>query len=298
MNAKKILIFGKNGQLARSFEQTEPQSNPVRLLRLGSQQVDFLNQPDFDMILSQYKPDIAINCAAFTDVDGAEKETEKAQLLNAKMPANLAQSCAKLDIALIHFSTDFVFDGNAGKPYDETDKSAPQTSYGYTKWQGEEAILNTDAKALILRTSWLYSPFGSNFVTKMLDLGAKNKALRVVHDEFGSPTNALDLAIAVWQLIEDWKADQPAKLYHLAGEGHASRFEFAEHIFDCARSLDWPFPKTLSPISKSEFTSVAPRPTDSRLDCKRIEKDHAIRLPHWREGVLRTVQQIASRNGN
>lgn len=273
-----ILVTGANGQLG----------NELRLIlkdKATYVDVDNLDITDAKAVAKFCDPKkfaLIINCAAYTAVDKAEEEKELAEQINVKGPKNLAQT----GIALIHISTDYVFDGNSCKPYIETDITNPQSIYGKTKAQGEQTILETAKTAIIIRTSWLYSTFGNNFLKTMRRLGAEKESLNVVFDQIGTPTYARDLAQAIVDIIPNMKIGTKA-IYHYSNEGVCSWYDFATAImgmsdFDCE----------VFPIESKDYPTAAKRPFYSVLNKAKIKKDFGIKIQHWAMSLSDCIRDL------
>jgi dTDP-4-dehydrorhamnose reductase len=244
--------------------------------------------------LTKLHPDIVINAAAYTNVDGAETEAEKAFAVNATGPANLARSCARHQIPLMHVSTDFVFDGTQQHPYRETDPIAPLGVYGQSKALGEEKIRIALAEHIIVRTAWLYGINGHNFVKTMLKLAQEKTQIKVVNDQYGSPTAASDLADALLQIAirlhknskNDWGT------YHYCGQGITTWYEFAENILALAKPHMSLRTKQIEPITTADWAASVKRPQFSALDCRRITAHFGIHPKPWRLSLKTTLDQI------
>ncbi|MFW7266465.1 dTDP-4-dehydrorhamnose reductase [Gluconacetobacter sp. Hr-1-5] len=286
-----ILVVGRSGQLATA------------LARAGRSDIHCLGRPDIDFdrpetlaaAFAALSPALVVNAAAWTAVDAAESDPEGAARANRDGPALLARLCAERGIPLIHVSTDYVFDGTKGAPYVETDLISPRTVYGRSKAEGERAILAAHDRAIILRTAWVYSPHGRNFVRTMLNAGAKNPVLRVVGDQHGNPTSADDLADAILAIIdrigrEGWHDDY-AGLFHAVGSGETTWHGLAVAALRNAAKAGQPMPEVLA-IATADWPTPAVRPRDSRLDCTRLHDVFGIRLPDWRDGVARSVARL------
>jgi dTDP-4-dehydrorhamnose reductase len=237
--------------------------------------------------------DIVINGAAYTAVDKAESEPDLAHRINAGSVAALAEACAKRDVPVLHLSTDYVFDGTKPAPYVETDATNPLNVYGRTKLAGEIALRAAQPEHLILRTSWVYSAFGANFVKTMLRLGAEREELRIVDDQIGAPTAAGEIAAACLVLAERVGAGpEPAwGTYHLTASGETSWFGFARAIFDIA--APWAGLKArLAPIPTSAYPTPARRPTNSRLDCSKLAHAFGLSLRPWREPLIEVLAEL------
>jgi dTDP-4-dehydrorhamnose reductase len=235
-----------------------------------------------------------VNAAAYTAVDAAEDNELAAYRANRDAPAELARLCNAAGIPLIHISTDYVFDGRKGAPYVETDAPSPQCVYGASKLAGERAVLMSCPSAVVVRTSWVYSPIGKNFVRTMLSISENNASIRVVADQIGCPTSAQDLADAVLGIaahLLDGARDRCAGIYHAAGSGAATWHEFATVIFAAAARHGRGAPR-VEPIPTHEWPTKAVRPPDSRLDCGKLAAVFGLRLPPWRDSVARTVSTI------
>ncbi|WMS41035.1 dTDP-4-dehydrorhamnose reductase [Acuticoccus sp. MNP-M23] len=283
----KALVIGRNGQVAQALVERAAGTG-IAVDARGRPDVDLADPATLAPALDDARPDIVINAAAYTAVDAAESDEAAAHALNAAGPGALAALCAERGLPLIHLSTDYVFDGKSDRPYREDDPVGPQGAYGRTKLAGEELVAASGARALILRTAWVYSPFGGNFVKTMLRVGKERDALRVVADQFGNPTSALDIADGVLALAK--RADQwgdGAQIYHMVGAGETSWHGFAEGIFALA-----PFSPSVEGITTAEYPTPAKRPANSRLETARLAADHNVALPHWRESLPGVVARI------
>ncbi len=246
-------------------------------------------------LLRRLRPDYVVNAAAYTAVDRAESEPEAAQAINAIAPGRLAQACAETGIGLIHFSTDYVFDGRGARPYREDDATAPLNVYGRSKLDGERAVAASGARHLILRTAWVYAAtHGQNFLRTMLRVGAQREELRVVADQRGSPTPTWLLADAVARILERGIADSGVR--HLAAAGETSWHGFAEAIFAeaVARGLLARAPRVTA-IATADYPTPAQRPAYSVLDTRRLRSEYALDLPDWREGLRQAFDRSGSR---
>ena len=285
----KVLVIGRNGQVAQALAERAPHFG-VAVDARGRPEVDLVDTKRLAATLDEAAPDLVVNAAAYTAVDKAESEEDAAYALNAEGPGGLAGLCAGRGLPLIHLSTDYVFDGTLDRPYVEDDPVSPQSAYGRTKLAGERLIAQSGADALILRTAWVYSPFGGNFVKTMLRVGAERPALNVVADQFGNPTSALDIADGILALAkrrEHW--GKGVRTYHMVGSGETSWHGFAEGIFALA-----PFSPEVHAIPTSEYPTPAKRPANSRLNCTRLAEEHQITLPDWRESLPAVVTRILS----
>ncbi len=295
----RILVIGHTGQLATALRET---SLPAgwHLRTLGRPALDLCDAEAIAAVLTNDAPDVIINTAAYTAVDAAEENAEAAFALNHDAPARLARACARHAIPLIHISSDYVFAGNKGAPYTENDPPEPVSIYGRSKRAGEMAIRESGATHLIIRTAWLFSPYGHNFLRTILRLAEKGAPLHIVADQRGTPTCALHLAAALIALLARWHAEPETfpwnRTWHLAGAGHATWFELATAIMRAAPDFGLPS-VPIQAIATTEYPAKAPRPPDSRLDCSAIDRALGIRLPPWREGVIASLQHLVSREG-
>jgi dTDP-4-dehydrorhamnose reductase len=284
-----ILVTGGAGQLATALAAS-PGVN-----RVGRPNFDFDHPDTIEATFRAAAPRIVVNAAAYTAVDAAENDSDAAWRANRDGPAILARLCAEADIPLIHISTDYVFDGTKPDPYTETDPVAPQGVYGASKLAGEQAVIAAGAKAIILRTAWVYAATGKNFVRTMLAAGKARDRLTVVADQHGCPTTAADLGDAILAIIAhlDTTGWQPAYkgIFHAAGSGATTWFGLAVATFEEAARHGAKVPE-VAPIMTADWPTPAKRPANSRLDCTRLHDVFGIRLPHWRDSLTRTVDSI------
>jgi len=280
----KILLCGEQGQLARELQ--ERFTGPGELIVMGRARLD-LTQPDqIRQQVRQVAPDLIINAAAYTAVDQAQSEPELAFAINATGPGVLAEAAALLDVPLIHYSTDYVFDGNKHAPYVESDATNPLGVYGESKLAGEQAVAAAHAQHLILRTSWVYSTHGRNFLLTMQRLLQEKPELRVVADQIGAPTWAGSIARSTLELIERWQDRQAGAwgTYHLTAQGETSWFGFAQAIGNALLEQGKPC-ATLLPIPSSDYPTPAARPLNSRLDCSRLQREWGVSQPDWQTAL-------------
>lgn len=287
----KILVTGGSGQLAVSLENL----GQGCVIRVGRPEFDFDRPQTIAAAIAKYHPEVVVNAAAWTAVDLAETEKDGAARANDSGPAELAKACAVAGIPLIHVSTDYVFSGDKGSPYLETDPVSPETVYGSTKAAGEQAVLAANPRSVILRTSWVYSAHGKNFVRTMINAGAKNPQLKVVGDQSGNPTSSDDLAQAIFDIIakieaEGWK-DSYAGIYHASGQGEATWHGLAVTTLEEAAKHGQAMPEVLA-IRTQDWPTPAKRPQDSRLDCGKLERVFGVKLPEWRDSVAHTVRKL------
>ena len=289
--AAPILVTGGNGQLATSLLETGDE----RIRRVGRPEFDF-DQPDtIEEVFEAYLPSIVVNAAAHTAVDLAEKEPEASARANHTGPQRLAELCAEAGIPLIHVSTDYVYDGRKGAPYVETDPTAPGGVYGRTKREGEEAVLAANPQTIILRTSWVFSPYGKNFIKTMLGAQLKTNKLKVVADQHGSPTSAPDLAQAIMAIIRriETVGFDPswAGIYHASNSGTTTWHGLATATFEEAERHGRIMPEVAA-ITTADWPTPAARPADTRLDCEKLERVFGVRLPDWRPSLARAVDEV------
>jgi dTDP-4-dehydrorhamnose reductase len=292
----RILQFGTIGQLGLELIRlAEHEGVDLRVVTL--EEADFTKPADVMRAVEQASGiDVVVNAAAYTAVDKAENEEALANAINADAVGVLASACAARGLPLIHVSTDYVYDGEKPVPYVETDPTNPLSVYGRTKLAGEDAIRESGVRHVILRTSWVYSAFGANFVKTMLRLGAEREELRVVDDQYGSPTAAGDLASAILAIAKRLAGAPAAEqfgTFHYTGAGATTWRGFAEAIF--ARAGDWAGTRArVVPISTAQYPTPARRPRSSRLDCAKIERVYGIRPVPWTEALDRVLSELES----
>lgn len=264
----RVLLTGKEGQLGQALCAAAP--TEWALLACDRQELDITHAEQVLQCVRRWQPELIINTAAFTQVDVAEREQHTAWQVNVLGPAHLARAARDCAASLLHFSTDYVFAGQEEQVFNETDSPQPLNYYGYSKWQGEQQVLEILPQAKVIRTAWLFSPFGRNFVRTMLHLALRQPVLRIVDDQRGCPTSALQLARYLPALATP---SLPGGIYHLAGSPAVSWFEFAEAIFRCAVECGWPAVRLphLQPIASADFAQVAPRPSSSILCSERSQ---------------------------
>lgn len=298
----RILLLGANGQVGHELRRSLASLGEViattrngALDGMASEVADFDKPESLPALITRASPDIVVNAAAYTAVDRAEKECEAAFRANAEAPRRIAEACAARGTLLVHYSTDYVFDGNGRRPYREDDPTAPLGVYGASKLAGEQAIANTGCHHLVFRTAWVYGNHGANFMRTMLRLGAERDELRVVADQIGTPTPAALIADVTARVIA---GSTPATgVFHLTAEGQASWHEFAEAIFESAhrRGLLARVPR-VSPITTADYPTLAKRPAYSRLDTTALRQAFGIALPDWRQGLEQVLDGLASQS--
>lgn len=284
----KILVIGRHGQLAQSLGERGGDD----VLLMGRPELDLATPESAEDAIVALLPDLVINAAAFTAVDLAETEEKSAMRINADAAGEIAAATYDYGIPLIHISTDYVFDGRATTPYSETDATNPLGAYGRTKLAGEEAVRVANPHHLILRTSWLISPFGRNFVRTMVDLGRSRDEIKVVADQHGNPTSALDLADAILMVARRW-ADRDHigmdQTYHLAGTGVASWYDLAAAVQEEAGTGT-----RVTPITTADWPTPAARPAYSALDSGKFVRDFGHVMPDWRPSLGPIVARLAA----
>lgn len=280
---KKILVTGANGQLGQCLQKISSQFEEFEFIFTDSETLDITNKEEVNDFFWQNAPDFCINAAAYTAVDLAETDIEKAFLVNADGTENLAEACAENNAQFIHVSTDYVFDGENNLSYTEEDFTNPLGVYGASKLAGDELALEVNPCSVILRTSWVYSEFGKNFVKTMLNLFAAKEELNIVADQFGQPTNANDLAEAIMKIIKSEKITPG--IFNFSNLGRISWFDFAEKIAELSEAKI-----KLNAIETSQYPTPAKRPKNSVLDLDKISKTYAIQLKLWEESLEDCVQ--------
>ena len=288
----KILVIGSNGQLGRSLSISLPRSYPTTIF-CDRQAMDLTQLGSIRAKLESMRPQVIINASAYTAVDQAEQETELALAVNRDAVGEIASYCAAVDAVLIHVSTDYVFDGAASAPYVETADTNPRGAYGASKLAGEQAIAASACRHLIIRTAWVFSPYGQNFLKTMLRLGGEHDTLSVVADQIGSPTLAGDLAEAIVATLKPVREGNCSwGLYHYAGDTSVSWHEFACEIFAQAKHMGFSVPDAVNAISTSEYPTAAPRPAWSVLDSSKFTGIFGQPSSDWRIGIATCLQVL------
>jgi dTDP-4-dehydrorhamnose reductase len=286
----KIAVTGANGQLGKSIEKRKD-SIIAEWIFTDIDGLDITNKQNLAHFFSKNKPDILINCAAYTAVDKAEDEIEKATLINTLAPSYLAELCKQNNCHFIHVSTDYVFDGKTFIPYKEDDSKHPETSYGLTKSEGEDQLLSINSDSIILRTSWLYSEFGNNFLKTMIRLGKEKEQIGVVFDQTGTPTYAGSLAegiihvLSVFSQTGEWKTG----IYHYSNQGVCSWFDFAHWIMDTMNLAC-----RVMPIESKDFPTKAKRPHFSVLNKSKFETTFNYEIPYWIKSAEECINNVES----
>ena len=278
-----VLVTGASGQLGQAIQFIAKNHSEIKFVFCSSSDLDITNKENCQTVFQNTKPDFCINTAAYTAVDKAESERNKAELINVLGSKNIAEACKDFDVTLIHISTDFVFDGSNDKPYTESQITNPKGIYGQTKLEGEKAIQQVFSKYYIIRTSWVYSQFGNNFMKTMLRLSSERTVLSVVNDQIGTPTNAVDLAETLVQIIL-FHNQQPTinnyGIYNFSNEGECSWYDFAKKIFEINNvNID------LSAIPTEQFPTSAQRPKYSVLDKSKLKTTFGISIKTWEDSL-------------
>ncbi len=282
---KTVLVTGSDGQLGMCIKDIATSSKETSFLYANSLELDIANRTAVFSFFTDKNVDYCINCAAYTAVDKAETEVERTTKINVKGVQNLAEACRENSAILIHISTDFVFDGTKKTPYLETNQTNPKGVYGKTKLEGEKVIKSVLKKYFIIRTSWLYSEHGNNFMKTMLRLGKEKDTLSVVNDQKGTPTYAGDLAKVILKVIETNNSN--FGLYHYSNKGVTTWYELAKEIFEESKILI-----SLKPISTAAYPTAADRPMYSALDSSKIKHTLNIEIPFWKKSLKRVLRNI------
>ncbi len=282
-----ILVTGANGQLGSELDALSTQYPDFDLFFTDRSLLDITNEEDIARFLDQHPFQYLINAAAYTAVDKAETEPELAKKVNALAPGLLAKACKQRNIALLHFSTDYVYHTEHNRPFKEDDFTAPKGVYAQTKLDGDLAVLSHTDNGMVIRTSWVYSSFGHNFVKTMLRLGKERDQLNIVFDQIGTPTYARDLAKATLDIIQEAKKEELQGIYHYSNEGVCSWYDFALAIFELALiTCD------VRPIESKDYPTPAERPPFSVLNKGKIKEDFGISIPHWRESLADCISLL------
>ncbi|MCA0405432.1 MAG: dTDP-4-dehydrorhamnose reductase [Proteobacteria bacterium] len=279
----RLAVTGASGQISLALQQL---SGPeCAVLVLARPQFDLAEAGNAEALLRQMRPDVVVNAGAYTAVDLAEQDAARCEAVNAVGPGRLAAACAQMDIPILQISTDYVFDGTKTVPYEEEDAPSPLNVYGASKWRGERVVAAANPRHVILRTSWVYSPGGRNFVTTMLRLARTQNSVDVVADQFGCPTSAQDLAQAIMrvsaQVASGTAGQQAFGLFHLAGSGDTSWAGLAQAVFDHRRLRSGCATPMVRAIRADQHAAKAARPKNSRLRCDRFQRVFGFSLPHW-----------------
>lgn len=293
-NANRYLVTGLDGQVVQSLIRQAANDASVEIIAVGRPTLDLARPDTVAAAVMDVKPNLIISAAAYTAVDQAESESALAHAVNTDGPSALAEAAAKLDIPIVHISTDYVFDGAKRTPYSEDDAVSPLGVYGLSKLGGEKAVRAATDNYAILRTAWVYSPFGKNFLKTMLRVAEGRDVVNVVDDQFGNPTSALDIADAVLAVSRGLLASHNPALrgvFHMTATGEASWADFAEEIFKTSAEVGGPSAH-VTRIPSSDYPTPAQRPTNSRLDCAKLFAAFGVSLPHWRSSTKQTVAEV------
>lgn len=294
----KILLFGKKGQIGWELQRSLSLIGELVTLDFDDEELcgDFTRPKEIIKTINSVYPDIIVNAAAYTAVDKAESETILAHTINAETPKIIAQEAQKIGAWLIHYSTDYVFNGNGTKPWKETDPTIPINVYGATKLAGEKSIINSGCKYLIFRTSWVYSTRGENFIKNIIHLAKNKDNLSIINDQIGAPTGAELLAdVTAYSICTAIRKPKVSGLYHIAAKGEISWYDYAKFILDQARQFKIKLKaqaENIQPVASRSFFQIAPRPENSRLNTKKIEHIFDFTLPLWQTGVTRILTEI------
>jgi len=290
----KIAVTGLHGQVVSALLERS-KVNGVEVISVGRPVLDLAKTGTVLPAIAPLRPDAIVNAAAYTAVDQAEDETELACQINAIAPGEVAAAAHDLRVPIVHLSTNYVFNGEKNQPYVETDPIDPLNIYGSTKAAGERSVADNAPWHAILRTSWVYSPIGKNFVRTILRLAKDRDSIDIVSDQRGAPTSAVDVADGIFtvvkNLIERPSDERLRGVFHMTARGGASWSEFGEAILAASREVGGPF-ATVRPIASRDYPQAAKRPADSRLDCSKIAKVYGVRLPPWRSSLKLCVEQI------
>jgi dTDP-4-dehydrorhamnose reductase len=289
----RIAVTGRNGQVVRSLVESAAGTD-VDIIPIGRPALDLANPASIESALAPLAANVLVNAAAYTDVNKAEAENDLADRINGHAPGLLAARASALGIPMIQLSTDYVFDGTKPQPYRESDPICPLNAYGRSKAAGERAVAVALPQHVILRTSWIYSSFGRNFVRTMLALARTEDTVRVVADQVGNPTAATDIAdgvITVARNLVGGHGDERCGTFHMAAAGTASWADFATAIFAASAGCGGPSARVV-PIASAEYQTPAPRPANSRLDCAKIARVHGVSLPSWQPSLSACVRRI------
>jgi dTDP-4-dehydrorhamnose reductase len=295
----RLLIAGWQGQIARGLVEAAPACADVKACAVGRAALDICSARSIERALAQIEPTVIINSAAYTAVDKAETDAERAFALNRDGARMLAEAAARRAIPIIHISSDYVYGGRKPEPYLEDDATEPSTVFGRSKLEGERAVQEINPRHVILRTSWVFSPTGRNFVKTMLAQAGEHDSVRVVDDQRGNPTYAPHLVAAILELarqLSGKKAEAgadggPWGVYHAAGTGTTTWRGFAEEVFRAAAALGGPV-AAVEPIRSADYPTPATRPMNSQLDCAKLERTFGLRLPAWQDGVADCVARL------
>lgn len=292
----RIVVTGRDGQVVRSLIERAAFHPEIDIVALGRPELDLSDALTIDGALSAAAPDLVVSAAAYTAVDQAEDEPELARAVNAIGAGAVARAASQLGVPVIHLSTDYVFSGDGTEPYFESDATGPLGVYGQTKLEGEHAVQDANSQHIILRTAWIYSPFGKNFVKTMLRLAESREQITVVGDQWGNPTSALDIADGILRVARRLQSDTSFAdygIYNLVGSGTVNWSGFARHIFAASRSNNGPFANVVD-ITTADYPTKARRPLNSRLSTDKFFDVFGWRAPDWHISTESTVTRLLS----
>lgn len=287
---KRLLITGKDGQLGRSLQALSTGYPQFEYHFVGREELDLASGQSINRFFEENRFDAIINCAAYTAVDSAESNSELADQINHAAVRHLAEIAVRDNAPFIHISTDYVFDGSNFRPYVEADTTNPQNVYGATKLKGEEAFKQIDPRGFIIRTSWVYSEYGQNFVKTMIKLGRERQTLNVIFDQVGTPTYARDLAEAILETLskrEDVFSESGGRVFHFSNEGCCSWYDFAKAVFDLSE-IDC----EVLPIETHQYPTPATRPFYTILNKSKIKRELGLEIPYWRDSLSRCLKRL------
>ncbi len=287
----KILVLGCKGQLGRCLND-QLINTDHEVIYTSREQIDITDFEQTKNQILKISPNLIINATAYTAVDKAEEDQKNANLINHLAVKNIADICNQLECWLIHVSTDYVFDGNTKIPYKEDDQTNPQGAYGETKLNGELAIQTSGCKHIIIRTAWVFSEYGNNFLKTMLRLGAERDELSIVGDQIGCPTYAQDIARSIVEIVPQLNSREYNDIYHYCGDQPCSWYDFANAIFDQAMSNNLKIPSIVNSIETSAYPTPAKRPAFSVLNCSKIENDFGVHASNWQEGTRQVIRKL------
>ena len=289
----RVAVTGKQGQVVRSLVELGPEQG-VDILPVGRPEMDLANPESVEAALAVVRPDVVVSAAAYTAVDRAEREPEVAFAVNATGAGAVAIAASRLNVPVIHLSTDYVFSGDKPDLYVETDCTGPLCVYGRSKLEGEQRVAAITGNHAILRTAWVYSPYGANFITAMLRLAETRPHVRVIADQWGCPTSALEVAVAVIAIARRMRADEDPTLrgiFHLSGAGQATWADFADEIFAGLKARNGKM-VTVERIGTADYPTPAKRPANSRLGTKKLRDTYSIFLPAWRKSTAVVLDRL------
>ena len=287
----KILVLGCKGQLGRCLND-QLINTDHEVIYTSREQIDITDFEQTKNQILKISPNLIINATAYTAVDKAEEDQKNANLINHLAVKNIADICNQLECWLIHVSTDYVFDGNTKIPYKEDDQTNPQGAYGETKLNGELAIQSSGCKYVIIRTAWVFSEYGNNFLKTMLRLGAERDELSIVGDQIGCPTYAQDIARSIVEIVPQLNSREYNDIYHYCGDQPCSWYDFANAIFDQAMSNNLKIPSIVNSIETSAYPTPAKRPAFSVLDCSKMANECGVLSSNWQEGIRQVIRKL------